>query len=234
MKRRPEPELMAWVDQALAYAAADFTESNTLFMQLLSTHWPDPPTKQTAFQALDIGCGPADLVARLLTAYPQAHCDALDGAAAMLDQARQRLARSPGVAARTRLFELTLPLPVDHQTVGLQPSYRLILSNSLLHHLHQPEVLWHTVQQVAADQAFVLMMDLMRPPTPTWAEALVRTYAKDDPAVLQEDFRNSLYAAFEPDEVQAQLVQQGLADQLSVAVVSDRHLAVWGTVHHGT
>ena len=39
-----------------------------------------------------MGCGPADIVLRFLKAYPRAHCDALDGSAAMLDHARRLLA----------------------------------------------------------------------------------------------------------------------------------------------
>jgi hypothetical protein len=35
MKRRPEPELMEGAEQALAYAEADFSEANGLFMALL-------------------------------------------------------------------------------------------------------------------------------------------------------------------------------------------------------
>jgi hypothetical protein len=45
--------------------------------------------------------------------------------------------------------------------------------------------------------------------------------------VLRKDFRNSLFAAFEPREVVAQLRDAGLAG-LDVGVVSDRHLAVLG------
>jgi hypothetical protein len=60
-----------------------------------------------------------------------------------------------------------------------------------------------------------------------WAESLVVTYAADAPEVLRRDFRNSLFAAFEPKEVAAQLREAGLGT-LEVGVVSDRHLAVFG------
>ena len=40
-------------------------------------------------------------------------------------------------------------------------------------------------------------------------------------------FRNSLFAAFEPQEVVAQIEEAGLSG-LEVGVVSDRHLAVHG------
>ncbi|MBN2885593.1 MAG: class I SAM-dependent methyltransferase [Chromatiaceae bacterium] len=219
MKRRPEPELMEGEAQALAYAEADFSASNSLFMELLAQLNPGP---LDGARALDIGCGPADIPRRFLSAYPRAHCDALDGSRAMLDRAEAMLAGRPGLAARCRLLHECIPsaqLPAQH--------YDLILSNSLLHHLHEPQVLWRTILDCARPGALVLVMDLTRPASAGWVEALVETYAANEPEVLRADFRHSLFAAFEPREVVAQLAEAGL-DGLEVGVVSDRHLAVWG------
>lgn len=219
MKRRPEPELMERAEQALAYAQADFSEANGLFVDLLKRLEPGP---LAGAQALDLGCGPADIPIRFLRTYPQAECDAVDGSAAMLAHARAALDRLPGVAPRCRLLCHSLPhgdLPLDH--------YDLVLSNGLLHHLHDPQVLWRTVRETAKPGALVLVMDLMRPASAAWAEALVATYATEAPEVLRNDFRNSLLAAFEPQEVVAQLREAGLG-ALDVGVVSDRHLAVSG------
>ncbi len=220
MQRRPEPELMDEADQALAYARADFTESNTLFIRLLGELVPGDLADS---RAIDLGCGPADIPIRFLKAYPRASCDAVDGARAMLDLAQADLDALPGVARRCRLICATLPAPqLDRQ------GYDLVLSNSLLHHLHQPSVLWQGVKDLGKPGAPVLIMDLMRPASAGWIEALVETYARGEPEVLRRDFRNSLFAAFEPAEVQAQLVEAGLDEHLEVAVVSDRHLAVLG------
>jgi SAM-dependent methyltransferase len=219
MKRRPEPELMDEAGQAQAYADADFSEPNELFLKLLADMRPGD---LSGARALDLGCGPADIVIRFLKAYPGARCDALDGSAAMLIHARRLLEALPGIAGRCRLLNDALPsqrLPAA--------SYDLILSNSLLHHLHDPMVLWQTVRECARPGALVLIMDLMRPPSPTWVEALVETYGARAPEVLRRDFRNSLFAAFEPREVGAQLREAGM-DGLEVRVVSDRHLAVIG------
>ncbi len=220
MKRRPEPELMDGQEQARAYAKADFSESNELFLRLLAEQ--QPGTLNGA-RALDLGCGPADIVIRLLRRYPGASCDALDGSRAMLDLAQQAIDRLPGIAARVRL--LCDKLPSARLASG---AYDLILSNSLLHHLHEPQVLWRSIRAAAKPGALVLIMDLMRPASAGWAAALVESYAAGEPAVLKQDFRNSLHAAFEPAEVTEQLRTAGLRDQLEVHVVSDRHLAVWG------
>lgn len=210
---------MESADQALAYADADFSEANGLFIDLLARLSPGP---LVGARALDLGCGPADIPIRFLRAYPQAECDALDGSEAMLGHARAALGRLPGLAPRCRLLCQSLPcgdLPLAH--------YDLVLSNSLLHHLHDPQVLWQTIRRVAGPGALIQVVDLMRPASPGWAEALVETYAAEAPEVLRNDFRNSLFAAFEPQEVEAQLVEAGLGG-LEVAVVSDRHLGVFG------
>ena len=219
MKRRPEPELMDEAEQALAYAQADFSEPNELFLRLLREL---KPGDLTGARALDLGCGPADIVLRFLKAFPEAACDALDGSAAMLEHARNALAAWPGLARRCRLVHDVLP---SARLAG--GGYDLVLSNSLLHHLHDPGVLWRTVRESARPGALVLVMDLMRPPSASWAEALVATYAADAPEVLRRDFRNSLFAAFEPREVLRQLADSGL-ETLEVGVVSDRHLAAFG------
>ncbi|MBK1633804.1 SAM-dependent methyltransferase [Thiohalocapsa halophila] len=222
MKRSPEPELMEGPEQARAYAEADFSEPNELFLRLLEEQ---SSGALTHCRALDLGCGPADIVIRLLRRYPKLHCDALDGSQAMLDLAQTAIDALPGIASRTRL--ICDKLPSGRVETG---AYDLILSNSLLHHLHEPQVLWRSIRAAAKPGALVLVMDLTRPASAGHAAALVESYAADAPEVLKQDFRNSLHAAFEPAEVTEQLRAAGLAEQLAVNVVSDRHLAVWGRV----
>lgn len=210
---------MLEADQVLAYAQADFSEPNARFIRLLDAL---EPGKLVGARALDLGCGPADITRRFLKAYPQAECDALDGSAAMLEQARLALEELPGLAGRCRLVQDTLPSARISES-----AYDLVLSNSLLHHLHDPQVLWQSIRAAVKPGALVLVMDLMRPPSAMWAESLVVAYAPEAPELLRKGFRNSLFAAFEPREVVAQLEAAELGG-LEVGVVSDRHLAVQG------
>jgi SAM-dependent methyltransferase len=224
MKRRPEPELMDEAEQALAYADADFSEPDARFIALLEGQ---APGGLDGVRALDLGCGPGNVLLRFLQAYPSATCDGLDGSPAMLAHARAALEALPGLAQRARL--ICASLPTDLLADG---AYDLILSNSLLHHLHDPQVFWQAVRRFGRPGARVQVVDLMRPASPGWAEALVATYADGAPQVLRNDFRNSLFAAFEPQEVEAQLQEAGLTG-FEVAVVSDRHLAVFGHLPGG-
>ena len=218
MERIVEPELMDDPAQAQAYAAANFDAPHSALVDHLHACFPDfEPTGAV----LDLGCGPADITVRLARRYPRASIHGLDGAPAMLDEARRRIAHE-GLQSRITLFEGRLPgvrLPTDR--------YALVVSNSLLHHLHDPAVLWDSVTRYAAPGAPVFIADLMRPDSESRWRTLAERYSADEPEILRRDFRHSLAAAFRVDEVRAQLDNGGLA-HFDVKAVSDRHLIAWG------
>jgi len=218
MDRIPEPELMDDAEQARAYAQADFAEPNLAFVELVETKLAPLPRQA---KVVDLGCGPADIPVRLSLRHPELEIDAVDGSRAMLDHGARAVAQT---GARVRLHCALL----GEETLEAH-SYDVVLSNSLLHHLTDPELLWRSVKRLAAVGARVLVMDLARPDTPERARALVEQYAAGEPEVLRRDFLASLHAAFTPEEVRVQLDRAGLS-ALSVAATSDRHLSVWGVL----
>jgi len=220
MQRIPEPELMDDHHQAAAYANADFEEPHEQFVTLFQQAFPN---HEFTGVLLDLGCGPGDITRRVARRFPKVRIDAVDGAAAMLDQGR-RLTEGTNEASRINYIHGLLPdcqLPQQH--------YDGIFSNSLLHHLADPMVLWRSIQQHARSGAPIFVMDLLRPESTATAKQLVEQYATNEPAVLKEDFYNSLLAAFEMDEVRQQLAECGF-QHLQVAQVSDRHLTVSGYI----
>ncbi len=102
-----------------------------------------------------------------------------------------------------------------------------MISNSLLHHLNDPQVLWQSVLRHAAPGAPVFVMDLRRPDSLESAAALTNTYAANEPDILRNDFYHSLLAAYRVDEIQAQLRCAGI-DWLTVSALGDRHIIVYG------
>jgi len=227
MKRVLEPELMEDEAQGLAYAQADFSGPNQQFLDLFARRFPDfPPDGKREVSVVDLGCGPADILLRFARRYPGVRCLGIDGAPAMLRPGIEAVARA-GLENRIRLLVRRLPC----SDLPGKP-FAAILSNSLLHHLHRPEVLWDALPGLGAGDCCVLVMDLMRPASRTEAARIVSTYAGSEPPILQEDFFHSLLAAFEPQEVRQQLQRAGL--DLACDQVSDRHLAVWGRLPSGT
>lgn len=218
MERIPEPELMDGVDQAAAYAAADFAAPHQAIVARLDAVFPGFATEGPI---LDLGCGPGDITFRLARRFPRARLVGVDGAAAMLRLAEERR-RGEANGTRVRFVQAMLP---DGAIPELP--YTLIASNSLLHHLHRPTVLWDTVRRHAAPGARIFIVDLMRPESREEAARMVERYSGNEPDVLKQDFFHSLLAAFSPDEVKDQIAAACLAG-LAVEAISDRHLMVWG------
>ena len=220
MRRVLEPELMEDEAQAVAYAQADFDAPNAAFVEALLARFPGLPD---SLRGVDLGCGPADIPRRLLARFGGWRLDAVDGSAAMLAAGTQKHGAPDD---RLRLHVGRVP------DTGLPAAaYDLLLSNSLLHHLPDPQALWAAIRQLGAPGAAVLVGDLFRPETPEMAQATVDRWSSGEPEVLRADFYNSLCAAFTPDEVRAQLHAADLP--LTVEVVSDRHLLVTGRLPGG-
>jgi SAM-dependent methyltransferase len=221
MQRVTEPELMDDQAQSEAYAAADFSEAHSRIVDTFDRYFPG---ESVAGHVLDIGCGPGDICFRFAARYPGCSVTGVDGSGAMIRLANARTARESVTGDRVYFTEGLLP----GASIPGGP-FAAVISNSLLHHLHEPRVLWETVLGYASPGTKVYVVDLFRPQTVAGAQGLVDEYAADEPDVLRRDFYNSLCAAFEPHEVESQLADAGLAG-LAVDVISDRHLAVHGTM----
>ena len=166
MQRIPEPELMTGLEQARAYAEADFNDSDQAFLARVRQLFPEGLGERL----VDLGCGPGNISFRLAFSYPAAAVFALDGSAPMLALAREQLQLQvqqwPQLAERLRFVQAVLPDP------ALPGGASALLSNSLLHHLHDPGVLWRSLRQLAAPGAAVYVKDLRRPACLAGADAL--------------------------------------------------------------
>jgi SAM-dependent methyltransferase len=204
-------------EQSIAYARADFSTSNQLYVDSLVR---DFPTHLRA--VVDIGCGPADVVVRLAKAAPGAVITAIDGSAPMIALGITA-ARAAGVEDRLTLLHTRIPgpPPASH-------AFDAVLSKDLLHHLPEPNVLWHEVKRLGRPGAAVYVMDLVRPDSEDAAHAMVKEGAGSEHPVLQRDFYQSLRAAFTMDEVRAQVADAGL--DLTVSPIGTRHMLIKGTL----
>ena len=218
MERIPELELMNGPQHALAYAQADFAEPHDRFVTLFQERFRG---EKIDGYVVDLGCGPADVTIRFSRAYPDCIMHGVDGAENMLKHGRKDIA-DLGLESRIALHYGRLP-----QDNLPRASYYVIISNSLLHHLPDPMVLWDCIKSYGSPGAIVYVMDLFRPPSQHEASRLVDQYAGNEPAILQEDFYHSLCASFRLEEVQRQLEEAGLG-HLSTETASDRHLVAYG------
>jgi trans-aconitate 2-methyltransferase len=230
MQRSVEPELMDDPLQVQAYAQADFGATDQALVERLVGIFGESLGDGPGQRLVDLGCGPGNISFRLAERFPQASVLGLDGAAAMLEVAQQALAQRalgcPGLADRLGFAQVLL----GPETLPFG-GFTAVVSNSLLHHLHDPQALWRHLRQLAAPGAAIYIKDLRRPATPEAALALQQMHLAAAPPLLQRDYLASLHAAFEPAEVEAQLRAAGLPvgeQGLRVAALDDRYLEVWG------
>ena len=221
MERIVEKELMDDPKHAIAYANADFETINNRVIEIFDIEFPDTEIKGTI---LDLGCGPGDITFRFAKRFPDSTVIGIDGAAIMIELANQQKCRETEFLGNIKFIEAEIPVaPIP----GIP--YDLIVSNSLYHHLHDPEVLWKTILDYGSSGTKIFIVDLFRPDSKERADWLVNEYSGNEPEILKKDFYNSLCASFEPAEVEQQLSNIGLTN-LSVKIVSDRHLIIYGEV----
>jgi ubiquinone/menaquinone biosynthesis C-methylase UbiE len=216
MKRIPEPELMETMEQAEAYDQADFSEPHGRRVELFAERYG----RDVTGTVLDLGCGSGDILERFSKKFKNAAFLGVDGSEPMLELSRRRMGKA-GLSKRMSFLRTFIP----SDDIPKQ-DYSVIMSHSLLHHLHEPKVLWDTVKQLKTKNTFVFVADLRRPASEKKVAALVEELSGDEPEVLKQDFYNSLCAAFTSDEIRAQLSQAGL--KLKVEDIGDIHVLIYG------
>ena len=129
MKRKLEKEIMDDKKQVDAYAHANFSESNTLFINRV--------TDGNFFELndiLDIGCGPADIPIELSRINNKINITAVDGSKSMLEYARKKIKI---LNLPKRITLVNGRLPGIKKTVK-NKKFDIIISKDLLHHLPNP------------------------------------------------------------------------------------------------
>lgn len=220
MKRIPEPELMLDPGQVSAYANADFEGPHSAFIDIFRSTFPNV----ISGKLLELGCGNGDITFRISRQFPGFVIDAVDGSGTMIEFAEQKL-KEPDMT-------ISSGITFHHSMINdFHPdgAYDVIVSNSLLHHLHDPMILWKVIRNNAVKGSCVFIMDLRRPDSFEEAMKLVRKYSEDEPDILKKDFFNSLIASFKAYEVRKQLVAAGMSE-LKVEEIGDRHQIIYGTL----
>ena len=217
MDRIVEPEVMDTAEAAEAYDAMQHGEVDRAFVDRLVA------LGASTGHFLDVGTGPAQIPILLVQRCPDIRITAIDLSEEMLKIAKRRV-EEVGLTDRITLELVdakTLPYP-DNTFDGL-------ISNSIIHHIHDAMSALKEMGRVARPQGTVLIRDLIRPETPEDAQTFVDLYAADDTPYQQKLYYDSFLAAFTIAEVNEMLTQM---DMPGAAVVqsTDRHWSIERTI----
>ena len=158
MKRIPEPELMNDFDQAKAYAAADFSQGDQNLVDQLEKYISGKSTLiNNKSLIVDIGCGPGNITERLASIWPFAKIVGIDGSEEMLAIARSRQKQN---ISSTQIHGLSY----IHQNLSSFAKEKLtlvrnadvVVSNSVLHHIHNPNLFWKAIQNIGKSDLTVV------------------------------------------------------------------------------
>jgi ubiquinone/menaquinone biosynthesis C-methylase UbiE len=169
LPRVPEPEAMDDSGQVEAYSSAAAETFLNHIDDTLVDHAARLVAGRATGRALDIGTGPGQIVLKLARRLPDWELAGVDRAANMIAQARESLAEQSaksGVATRAN----TLPVPRIQFMVGdgnrlpfPDHSFDLVMCNSVLHHLAEPQKLFTEIARLAKPDGAILIRDLRRP-----------------------------------------------------------------------
>lgn len=210
LERVLEQEVMDTLEDAAEYAAIDNSEVNEVFVAQALELAP------RAGLVLDVGTGPAEIAVLLVQRAPKVRVLAIDLGEHMLATARRNVESA-------RLNERIEVRRADAKATGLEDaSVDMVISNSLVHHIPDPTVMFAEVRRVLRPGGAAFIKDLHRPDTGAELEHLVQTYAADCTPYQRRGFSESLGAGLTVEEVTAICAKVGL-DGVRVRRCSDRH-----------
>ncbi len=211
-----EPEVMDSAADARDYDAMDHRQVNERFVSDFLSYRPD------VRNILDVGAGTAQIPIELCRRAAAVAVVAIDAAHHMLELARTNVERA-GLADRIRL-ELCdakqMPFP--------DASFEAVISNSIVHHIPQPETVLAEMVRVVKPGGALFVRDLARPASAAVLGQLVAQYAGDANEHQRQLFAESLHAALTLDEVRDLVATLGFPPA-GVQLTSDRHWT-WAAV----
>jgi ubiquinone/menaquinone biosynthesis C-methylase UbiE len=213
LSRLPEPEVMDDSSEVQAYssAAADAYLSNiddTFVEHAFRLIGPVPGC------ALDIGCGPGQILMKLSARLPEWKFLGIDRSLAMIRRARETpdsrarsgVSRSVPSAAENVYF-----LAGDASSLPFRDSsFDLVLCNSVLHHIGDPSRLFAEIRRMAKPGAAILLRDLRRPSRMRFPFH-VRWFGRHYAGLMYKLYCESVRAAYTPGELAATLRAAGLS-----------------------
>jgi ubiquinone/menaquinone biosynthesis C-methylase UbiE len=205
-----EPEVMDSAAEAHDYDAMDHATVNRVFVDDFQAAWDGRGP------VLDVGTGTAQIPIELCRQVSNVEIVAIDLAEHMLTVGQENVRRA-GLADR-----LWLQACDAKNMPFADASFAAIISNSIVHHIPEPDRVLLEMVRVRAPGGLLFVRDLARPADDAAVRSLVNTYAGDANPHQRQMFEDSLRAALTVAEVRELVAELGF-DPATVQMTSDRH-----------
>jgi ubiquinone/menaquinone biosynthesis C-methylase UbiE len=210
LERILEPEVMDSAAEARDYDAMDHAAVNRVFVFDFIAAW------NQRGPILDVGTGTAQIPIEFCRQAASGEIVAVDLAEHMLEIAQHNVKRS-GLDGRIQLEKANA-----RQLLYADASFPAIMSNSIVHHVPEPRLLFAELVRVVSAGGTLFVRDLLRPADRATLDRLVSTYAGDANVHQRQMFADSLHAALTLEEARALVQAHGFA-AATVQQTSDRH-----------
>ena len=206
LPRVPEPEVMDDSGGVEAYASAAAQAHLDAIDNTFVEHALRLVQGCEHGRALDIGTGPGQIVIKLARRLPRWNFVGVDRSPAMIAQARANLAAADDAVQRCVEFEIA-----DGNRLSFpDKSFELVMCNSVLHHLAEPEKLLGEMARLAAPGSAILLRDLRRPSRLAYA-LHVRWHGRNYSGEMLRLYRDSVRAAYTAPELERMLEASGIS-----------------------
>jgi ubiquinone/menaquinone biosynthesis C-methylase UbiE len=199
---------MCSIEQVEAFQQGDKTYSIRAFLE----QWDKFVFEDTG-SVIDLGSGTADYLIALSQKYPKLSITGYDASEVMVEKARSNVKDYP------------IQIFCSHFD-NIYDSADVVISTNTLHHQTDTEMFWKTASRLGKK---ILVTDILRPENVETAKLIVQQYADKEPFIFQQDFYNSLLAAFTEDEILEQIKNY----DLKIETVTGRFGTLKTVIVHG-
>ncbi len=229
MKRVTEPELMTDFAQVRAYAESDFSLTEENFIQNLDLFLKKNQIEiNTQTLIVDLGCGPGNIAQRIAVRWGKAKVIGIDDSIEMIRLAKERREHIKNKLLSNGLIYKKINLSsIANRNSSLLNCADIVVSNSLIHHIHQPSIFFNALFNISKKGAIHFHRDLRRPNSIDEALEIQKRHLSNASSIVIRDFMASLSAAFTSKEIREYLKINKL-DQFKVVEHGDRYLDISG------
>ena len=209
-----EPEPASPAHEANHYYSINLEQTNHRFVNELISAGPVGP------RVIDLGCGPCGIAIELCTQKNDLEVLAIDLEVAMLEIAKREIDIA-GLLEEITLHHADASVMEDYESETVDT----IISNSLFHHLAEPESCLAAAHRLVKPNGRVFIRDLFRPESESEIESLLKIHVDGESDATKQLFRQSFLAALTLDEIREISGGFGIPAE-HVQMTSDRHWTI--------